>query len=425
MSPSAKKIALQPSALRVQVPPGLTINSPTTTPRHHWDDDEHLTNGRPRKRRRHVHLCPEYPLDGTCCPCSRHAYCSSDPCTDCECRRNEKRCTKNCACRRCRNQSLEPSTSDDGPLPAAHAADNSPTSPPQGDSPPHAKPVCQTSCCGDQNSPSDALMRVRDGADPRVAPLPDNDDEAPAGTTADRGGKEQATAGDRSTYFFGSDSDGAADAAGGGRDAGRGAGRDAGNNVGDGGGAGASRGTETSTTSGVGTPPPASSGGGGSAPYEAANAAGDRRGGGSGAGSDAGNNTGDSGGACGSRGARTNTAPGGGKNSSTKKGGRNDAAARKNAANNNADAESGDGTTTGSGEGNTLETAGAPAPPPAPAQAQLLRLAHTLPAWTTSPMLCRDKSDDNEPAARPGGRGCRPPTRGQREDADGPADLRQ
>ena len=36
-----------------------------------------------------------------------------------------------------------------------------------------------------------------------------------------------------------------------------------------------------------------------------------------------------------------------------------------------------------------------------------------------------DKSDDDNSDTRPGGRGCRPPVRGQREDANDPADLRQ
>ena len=36
-----------------------------------------------------------------------------------------------------------------------------------------------------------------------------------------------------------------------------------------------------------------------------------------------------------------------------------------------------------------------------------------------------DKSNDDKPTARPGRRGCHPLVRGQREDADGPADLRE
>ena len=35
----------------------------------------------------------------------------------------------------------------------------------------------------------------------------------------------------------------------------------------------------------------------------------------------------------------------------------------------------------------------------------------------------KDESDDDKPAARTGRRGRHPPSRGQREDADGPADL--
>ena len=140
MSPSAEKIAPRQRALRVRVLQDSTNKPPTTTPRHRRDDDDNSRNGRPRKQRqRHKHMIrhrQEYPLDGTCCSCSRHACCSSDPRTDCECRRARRKCTRKCFTPLCRNQPLEPSASDDGPPPAAHAADNHPTPPPQGDPPP-------------------------------------------------------------------------------------------------------------------------------------------------------------------------------------------------------------------------------------------------------------------------------------------------
>ena len=133
-------------------PPFTPPDSVHTTPSHRRDDDERSGNGRPRSRARRIVKRSSWPLDKTCCPCSRFCKCSADPRADCECRNAGRKCDSSCHAYNCCNQQPDPPTSPAEQTPAAPAAGTT-TPPPKGGQPTRAEPVCQRSCCESRDPP--------------------------------------------------------------------------------------------------------------------------------------------------------------------------------------------------------------------------------------------------------------------------------
>ena len=119
------------NSVRICVPAPPRVGAPTNAPpvnvliatgnRQRDEDGNTSINPRPRRRnRQQVDLTPRntFPLDGTCCSCSRHARCSSDPRTQCECRKEGTACTTRCHSRCCLNKPF----SDSGGAPTTPAA---------------------------------------------------------------------------------------------------------------------------------------------------------------------------------------------------------------------------------------------------------------------------------------------------------------